>query len=71
MGLAPYRRAEYLLVRAGFSLSDIRLATHGEVESWLRVIREAAPEAPAAPPKAQSGPVKKLSQRFLDQQKGK
>jgi hypothetical protein len=68
--LAPYRRAEYILVRAGFSLSEIRLADQGEVESWLRVIREAAPPAPTRPG-GKPPPVKKLSKRFLEQQKGK
>jgi hypothetical protein len=39
------------------------------VESWLKVLREAAPGRPGRDGKA---PVKKLSKRFLDQQrKGK
>jgi len=41
------------------------------VESWLRVIREAAPKAPERPG-AKPEPVRKLSKRFLEQQqKGK
>jgi hypothetical protein len=40
------------------------------VESWLKVIREAAPRAPGRDGKP--APVKKLSKRFLEQQrKGK
>lgn len=51
-------------------MSEIRLASLGEVESWLRVIREAAPPAPTRPG-GKPAPVKKLSKRFLEQQKGK
>jgi hypothetical protein len=31
-----FRRAECVLVRAGFSLTDIRTAPLGQLESWLR-----------------------------------
>jgi len=43
------------------------------VESWLRVIREAAPPPGRSPtmPGSKPPPVRKLSKRFLDQQKGK
>jgi len=40
------------------------------VESWLKVIVESMPKAPVMPG-ARPAPVKKLSKRFLEQQKKK
>jgi hypothetical protein len=50
-------------VRAGFPLDLVRQASQGEVESWLQVIREAAPKG------GRPEPVKKVSRRFLEQQR--
>lgn len=38
--------------------------------SWMKVIREAAPARPPGPG-GKAPPVRKLSRRFLDKQKGK
>lgn len=54
-----------MLVRSGFSLADIRAAPVAQVESWLRIIRDAVPRQPARPG-AKPEPVKRVNKKLMD-----
>jgi hypothetical protein len=58
-----------VLLRAGLTLGEIRAVPLATVESWLRLLREARERA--ADPAGRARGVRKLSRRFIEQQRAR